>query len=188
MLTFNRITSVSDPLFSKVYNLYVLAFPETERRNWAGFEYELDYEKHFCAHALMQDDTFVGLFNYWTFDRFCYVEHIAVAQGVRGQKIGTQAMEFFKQQTKLPIIIEVEMPKSITAIRRINFYEKLGFSVVNSHAYAQPPYEGDGFLIPMQLMCNDTHFADTHFDLIKETLYERVYHYEADKEKTTLNP
>ncbi|HET7732323.1 MAG TPA: GNAT family N-acetyltransferase [Paludibacter sp.] len=185
MLNFYRISSVSDPLFSKLYNLYVLAFPQDERRNWGGFEFELGYEKHFCAHALVQDDKFVGLFNYWTFDRFYYIEHVAVSSAMRGQNIGTQAMETFKQQTKLPIILEVEMPNSPTAIRRINFYEKLGFTVLNSHNYAQPPYEGDGFLIPMQLMSNDTHFADTHFELIKETLYDKVYHYEVEKERTT---
>jgi len=35
----------------------------------------------------------------------------------------------------------------------------------------------------MQLMSNDLHFSNTHFDLIKETLYEKVYHYEVEKEK-----
>jgi ribosomal protein S18 acetylase RimI-like enzyme len=185
MLNFHRITNVSCPLFLNLYNLYTLAFPLAERRSWAGLEFELSYEKRFCAHALVQDDKFVGLFNYWTFERFYYIEHIAVAPTVRGHKIGTEAMEVFKSQTKLPIIFEVEMPTNPTSIRRINFYEKLGFSVL-SHNYAQPPYEGDGFLIPMQLMSNDTHFADTHFEMIKETLYKKVYHFELEKE--TLNP
>jgi GNAT superfamily N-acetyltransferase len=188
MLNFYRINSVSDPLFSHLYSLYALAFPLDERRSWGGFEYELEYQKCFCAHALVQNDKFMGLFNYWTFDRFYYIEHVAVVQSMRGQKIGTEAMEIFKQQTKLPIVFEVEMPTGPTAIRRINFYEKLGFSVLNSHNYAQPPYEGDGFLIPMQLMSNDIHFADTHFELIKQTLYDKVYHYEVEKEKTTPNP
>jgi len=185
MFNFYRINSVSDPLFPSLYNLYVLAFPEDERRSWAGFEYELDYEKHFYAHALVENEKFVGLFNYWIFDRFYYIEHVAVAQAMHGQNIGTQAMDIFKEQAKLPIVFEVEMPNNPTAIRRINFYEKLGFSVLNSHNYAQPPYEGDGFLIPMQLMTNNIHFADTHFDMIKETLYDKVYHYEVEKEPLT---
>jgi len=183
MLNFHRITCVDCPFFSNMYNLYTLAFPLQERRTWAGLEYELNYEKRFCAHALVQNDKFVGLFNYWTFDRFYYIEHIAVVSTMRGQNIGTEVMEIFKSQTKLPIIFEVEMPNNDpTSIRRIHFYEKLGFSVL-SHKYAQPPYEGDGFLIPMQLMSNDTHFADSHFDLIKDTLYDKVYHFDTSNYK-----
>lgn len=182
MLNFHRITSVNCPFFSNLYNLYTLAFPLVERRSWAGLEYELNYEKRFCAHALIQDDKFVGLFNYWTFDRFYYVEHIAVVPAMRDKGIGTEAMEVFKSQTKVPIVFEVELPGSTTSIRRIHFYEKLGFSVL-SHKYAQPPYEDEGFLIPMQLMSNNTHFADTHFEMIKETLYQKVYHFELEKEE-----
>jgi ribosomal protein S18 acetylase RimI-like enzyme len=165
-----------------LYNLYTLAFPLKERRSWAGLEFELSYEKRFCAHALIQDNKFVGFFNYWTFDRFYYIEHIAVVPTMRGHNIGTEAMEVFKSQTKLPIVFEVEMPNDPTSIRRIHFYEKLGFSVL-SHQYAQPPYEGYGFLFPMQLMTNDRHFADNHFELIKDTLYDKVYHYEVEPEE-----
>jgi ribosomal protein S18 acetylase RimI-like enzyme len=186
MINFHRIVSVTDPLFTNLYNLYTLAFPPTERRSWEGLEYELNYQKKFCANALVQDDKFVGIFNYWVFDRFLYVEHLAVTSTLRGQKIGSQAMEILKAQTKLPIIFEVEMPNNPTSIRRINFYERLGFSVL-SHNYAQPPYEGEGFLLSMQLMSNDLHFASTHFDLIKETLYTNVYHYEMEKDEET-NP
>ena len=176
MLNFHRILTVNDSFYHNLYNLYTLAFPIAERRSWAGLEYELIYEKRFCPHALIKEDKFVGLFNYWIFDRFFYVEHIAVAPTMRGQGIGAEAMEIFKSQTKLPIVFEVEMPTNPTSIGRINFYEKLGFLVL-SHNYAQPPYEGEQFLLPMQLMSNDKHFAETHFDLIKKTLYRDVYHY-----------
>ncbi|MEI6553977.1 MAG: GNAT family N-acetyltransferase [Paludibacter sp.] len=187
MLNFHRITSVNCPHFSDLYKLYTEAFPAKERRTLGGLEYELTYEKRFCAHALVQNDKFVGLFNYWTFDRFYYIEHIAIVDTIRGQNIGTEAMGIFKTQTILPIVFEVEMPINTTSIGRIRFYEKLGFSVL-SHNYAQPPYEGEGFLIPMQLMSNSRHFADTHFELIKETLYENVYHFEVEKEIRTPNP
>jgi len=187
MLNFHRITCVTCPFFSDLYNLYTLAFPANERRSWAGLEFELNYEKRFYAHALVQDDKFVGLFNYWTFDRFYYIEHIAVASTMRGQNIGTEAMKIFKSQTNIPIVFEVEMPNNPTSIRRINFYERLGFSVL-SHNYAQPPYEGEEFLLPMQLMSNDLHFANTHFNLIKETLYNKVYHYQEDTEEISNNP
>ncbi len=86
-------------------------------------------------------------------------------------------MGILLSKMKLPVVLEVEMPNNPTAIRRIHFYERLGFSVL-SHKYAQPPYEGDSFLLPMQLMCNNLHFADSHFELIKENIFQEVYHYE----------
>jgi len=186
MLKFQRINTVTDSHYLNLYNLYSLAFPIAERRTWAGLEYVLIYENRFCANVLVKDDKFAGLFNYWTFNRFNFIEHIAVSPNMRGHGIGTEAMNFFKTQSKLPIVFEVEMPTNPTAIRRINFYEKLGFTVL-SHNYAQPPYEGDDFLLPMQLMSNEKHFGEMHFELIKETLYRDVYHYEEETEESAPN-
>jgi ribosomal protein S18 acetylase RimI-like enzyme len=180
MLNFHRINSVSDPFFTNLFNLYALAFPPTERRSWAGLEYELNYEKRLYAYALLQDDKFVGFINYWLFDRFCYIEHFAVSPNLRGKHIGSEAMEILRSKTNLPIVLEVEMPNNPNSIRRIKFYERLGYKVL-SHNYAQPPYEGNGFLIPLLIMCDNNHFASTHFELIKETLYTEVYHYEVEK-------
>lgn len=180
MITFRRIESVTDHYFTELYDLYSVAFPPGERRNWAGLEHELAYEKRFHAHALLQNDQFVGFFNYWTFERFLYLEHFAIDSNLRGQLIGRKVMEKFREQAQLPIVLEVEMPNNSMAIRRIRFYEELGYTVL-SHYYAQPPYDGKGFLLPMLLMSNDNHFASTHFDLIKDTLYRDVYHYKDNK-------
>jgi len=169
---------VDDPFFGEFYKLYSNSFPASERRSWGGLDLELKYEKRFCAHALIQNDQFVGLFNYWTFDRFFYVEHLDISPAFRNQKIGSNAMEIFKNQVSLPIVIEVEMPSNSEAINRIRFYEDLGFKVI-SHYYAQPPYEGTAFLLPMILMSSNYHFANTHFELIKNTLYNDVYHFES---------
>ena len=176
MLNFHRINSVSDPYFTNLFNLYIQAFPSSERRSWGGIELELNTENHFNAHALLQNNQFVGFLNYWTFDRFLYIEHFAIKSDLRGKHIGQEAMKILMEQTKTPILFEVEMPNSPMSVRRIRFYERLGFSVL-SHYYAQPPYEGNGFVLPMLIMCNNIHFANTHFELIKDTLYEHVYHY-----------
>ena len=181
MLNFHRINSVDDRFFSNLFNLYTLAFPPLERRTWAGLEYELNYEKRFNANALIQYDMFVGLFNYWSFDRFNYIEHVAITPKLRSMGNGSEAMNIFMEQSKLPIIVEVEMPNNMAASRLILFYERLGFSIL-SHNYAQPPYEGNDFLMPELIMSNDIHFANTHFEKIKETLYNKVYHYEFSRD------
>jgi ribosomal protein S18 acetylase RimI-like enzyme len=137
------------------------------------------------VNALIQEGEFVGLFNYWTFERFYYIEHLAISPKHRSRGIGSEAMGIFMDQIKLPIVLEVEMPNNIIPSRRILFFEKLGFSIL-SHNYAQPPYDGDGFLLPELIMSNDIHFANTHFEKIKEILYTEVYHFEYSKDKKTV--
>ncbi|MFZ4724299.1 MAG: GNAT family N-acetyltransferase [Paludibacter sp.] len=176
MLNFHRISNVSEPFFEKMYNLYIRAFPLKERRSWDGLEHELLYEKKFNSHALLQNNQFVGFFNYWTFDRFIYIEHFAIVDNMRNQNIGSEVIGIFKENANLPIILEVELPNNPLAIRRIEFYKRLGFSVL-SNDYKQPPYEGEGDLIPMKIMCNDVEFGTQCFDVIKETLYSKVYNW-----------
>jgi len=176
MLKFYRITSVDDALFNEFYELYSTAFPASERRSWPGLDKELYAESKFFANALLKNDEFVGFFNYWIFDRFCFVEHFALKQNFRSQRIGSEAMEIFKSQHNLPVLLEVEMPNNSETVRRIRFYEEAGFKAL-SHYYAQPPYEGGGFLIPMIIMSTDVHFANTHFEMIREILYTEVYHF-----------
>ena len=45
----------------------------------------------------------------------------------------------------------------------------------------QPPYDDSLFLIPMLIMSNDYHFANRHFQMIKDTLYKEVYNYIPEK-------
>lgn len=176
MVDFRKIENSSDPLFAKIYDLYRSSFPKTERRNLGAFEYILNYEKRFDVDALMLNDEFVGFFTYWTFDRFIYVEHFAVDPDVRGQNIGSQTIKTFLAKVELPVVLEVELPEDAQSIRRISFYERLGFKVL-SHSYAQPYYDGSGKLLSMLVMSNEYHFADKRFNQIKKTLYQYVYQY-----------
>jgi ribosomal protein S18 acetylase RimI-like enzyme len=175
MIQFQKITSVSDPLFVGMFNLYCNAFPANERRSWDGLEFELTYQKLFFANAIMQQGKFVGLLNFWNFETFWYIEHLAVVPIERGHHIGTEIMEIFKSKIKDPILLEVELPTIDQAKRRIGFYEKLGFSIL-PHNYIQPPYEVGGIPVPMLLMSNEPTFASDHFERVKELLYEKVYH------------
>ena len=176
MIEFQKIENSSDLLFSQMYELYQNAFPAVERRNLDSLAYVLDYEKNLEIDALMKDGDFVGFFNFWTFEQFVYVEHFAVDSKMRGQNIGSEVIQTFLSKINLPVILEVEMPKDAQSVRRIGFYERLGFKVL-SHNYAQPYYDGSGKLLPMLLMSNNYHFAENNFNLIKNTVYKNVYQY-----------
>ena len=130
---------------------------------------------YFRVHALLINGKFVGFFNYWMFDMFYFVEHFAIKPELRGKKFGSKVLNTFKEKITLPVVLEVEMPSSAMATRRIEFYEKAGFHIIPNN-YAQPPYRPSDSMIPMFIMANNKEFVNKHFDCIKKTLYEEVYH------------
>lgn len=182
MLNFLKINNVYDANFEKVYNLYVSAFPVSERREKNALVEVLKTDTKFNMFAIQNDNGFVGFMNYWKFERFFYIEHFAILPEYRNHKYGSEAMKIFMAQVNLPVVLEVEMPRSTVAAHRIHFYERLGFYVL-SNAYQQPPYDGVSFMIPMLIMSNDYHYANKHFQLIKDTLYKEVYRYEKEEDK-----
>ena len=175
MITFHHISFNTDSHFSAVVALYKSAFPPEQRRSLGELEHEMMTSEQFRVNALLANDEFVGFFNYWQFDTFYFVEHFAIKPELRGKKIGSKALNTFKESIVLPIIIEVDMPTTVTAARRIEFYEKAGFHVIPND-YAQPPYRPSDFMLPMLLMTNNRLFATKHFDRIKKTIYKEVYH------------
>ena len=174
MLDFYRIINVYDPMFNRLYNLYTASFPHPERRSWDGLVHELIYEKRFFSNALLHENEFVGFLNYWKFEQFYYIEHFAVLEKMRGQNIGSEAIEMLKRQSKVPIVFEVELPVDELTRKRVHFYERLDFTLLLQE-YAQPAYIDDESQVPMKLMCNDEVFGNENFEAIKSTLYSEVY-------------
>ena len=177
MLKFIKIHSVHDSNYEAVFNLYNSSFPPNERRSRESLEMVLNADSRFNVYALENEQGFVGFFNYWKFSRFYYIEHFAIHPQHRNHSYGSEVIRLFLSTVSLPVVLEVEMPKTITASRRIHFYERLGFYVM-SNFYMQPPYDGESFLLPMLIMSNDYHFTNKHFHLIKEVLYKEVYNFE----------
>lgn len=178
MIHFVRIQNVDDVYFQDMYHLYRDAFPANERRSWSGLCSELENSGRFFVNALVLDNEFVGFLNYWEFDLFIYIEHFAIVPRFRSQKIGSEALEDFMLKVTKPVVLEVEMPDDHDQKKRISFYENHQFLIL-PHYYAQPPYEGSGFLTPMLIMSSE--FIDNEkFEIIRKTLYHDVYHFYQD--------
>lgn len=175
MIEFQRINNANNPLFATAYNLYCKAFPDNERRSWDSLDFEMMYQKAFSLNALLYDGIFVGIFHYWNFADFNYIEHFAITPQLRGKNLGKEALELFKKNNPLPILFEVELPTTPESKNRIDFYEHHGFTSL-PHNYTQPPYEEGNDAVPMLLMSNEPEFANAQFEMIKQVLYEKVYH------------
>lgn len=176
MLRLQRIHTADKALYDFMENLLVASFPAEEYRDLDQLRQYADSRETFrCNVILDEDDTPIGLFNYWDFGTFCYGEHFAIDPARRNGGLGKRALEeLCRQVHPRPIVLEVEMPVEEMSRRRIGFYQRQGFTLWDK-PYQQPPYKpGDGFL-PMRLMAYGDIDPETAFDTVCARIHREVY-------------
>jgi len=155
-------------------NLLVASFPEEERRELAQYREIVSHVKTFVAHIILDENQPSGLINIWNFDDFIFIEHFAIAPEMRNKGIGQQVLKIITKNQCLPIVLEVELPSDEISQRRIRFYEREGFRLLE-HDYKQPPYRKGQNYIPMKLMAYQNRNTEIDPDKIQTTLYHDVY-------------
>ena len=153
-------------------DLYSSSFPAEERRPWGSI---VSPATAGCPElfAIIADGRLAGMLTLWSFDRFAYVEHLAVDPGLRGSGIGSTAMrELIEKVGNKPVVLEIEPPVDSLpeTVPRHNFYRSLRFDTIDT-GYIQPPYSPGLPSVPLHLM------ATTALPRISTaaTLHSRVY-------------
>ncbi|MDR1847270.1 MAG: GNAT family N-acetyltransferase [Bacteroidales bacterium] len=155
-------------------SLYTSSFPPEERREFSQIP-DLHLYKPFTFYVIEQSQQPFAIMALWTFASFSYIEHLAVANEQRNRGIGTKIISNLKSQRPNPLVLEVELPLTETALRRIKFYERLGFILLNDN-YLQPPYSINKQAVEMRLMVSDPNLlniCDTKS--IIQILHTQVY-------------
>lgn len=172
MISIKKLSQNLDEInFSK--NIYEKSFPIEERRD---FSLVLDIYKtdSLSLNLIYDNETMVGILNYWDFNDFLYIEHLAVNEQYRNQKIATKVLEQLNSQNKL-IVLEVELPNDELSKRRIRFYERNAYSI-QPFTYFQPPYRKGEEKIKMHLMANtQLPINKTKYDEIVSLIEKKVY-------------
>lgn len=152
--------------------LYENAFPPEERRPWSL------QEQYICDQVLQTllldyHHSFAGFVFFWTLPGFTFIEHMAVDPGLRGRGAGSAVLHWMEQQYPR-IVLEAEpASKSKDAARRIQFYERLGYSPFAAD-YTQPAYQPAYQPQPMLLLHNPR--TDMlPFERVAASIYEHVY-------------
>lgn len=158
-------------LTADIEALYLLAFPEQERRILPAQRQLL--QDGALRLAEVNNGRFAGFIFYWRLSDFVFIEHFAIAEVQRGAGIGTAVMQLlFEQHARL--VLEVEPPYSTDAVRRIRFYESLGFAAWE-HSYLQPSYVPGGQPVPMLLMGKGMPREEHTFHIVTSEIYREVY-------------
>lgn len=177
MIFFKEINTSSEH-YPFMEALMHTAFPIQERRNDEEQRHNTDYNPLFHSNLIIDNNTPVGLINYWDFKTFRYIEHFAIDNNLRSKGYGQAVITRLKEESKRPMVLEVEEPMDETTQRRISFYQRQGF-VLHKHPYLQPPYrEGDSWF-PLCLMSYGPLDMDKQYEEIKTTIYREIYGVEA---------
>lgn len=175
MIALQQINTLHD-YYPFVERLLASAFPQDERRDDEQQRAYTDGNEKFRCYLIRDRIQPIGLLTAWDFIDFVYIEHFAIHESLRNKGYGKQALRTFLQQTEVPVVLEVEMPrvKGDITHRRIAFYRRQGLSL-RKMAYKQPPYrEGDGWL-PMKLMTYGKVKWERIAELVRDTIYREVY-------------
>ena len=167
-----RFENVTEKTFKEVYEKMETAFPVEERRDFMD-QKECLKEKCFNFFRIIENNTDVGFVSLWLFENFIFIEHLAIDENKRSGGYGTKTIEHIKNLFKKPIILEAEAPETEQQIKRIRFYERLGFKVNNLY-YEQPSYHsGEG--VPLKILSYPDYLSDKEFNEFLTTTREFVY-------------
>lgn len=172
-MQFQRITSVNDPALTFIKKLYEDAFPPHERRDWASLLQLVPDTKEMHLDLVHTADENIGLITWWEIDGCYFIEHFAVDSSLRGQNYGARVLDHYKEQLPGTIILEVEYPEDSFSIRRIAFYERLGYHIL-SLPYRQPAYGNPKASFPFLLMSNRM-LSDQEASPLAEKIKNKVY-------------
>lgn len=191
-----RITTATNSLLERLFPLYEAAFPEAERRTrqqltrmiaqtgamnfnailMSPEELAADSGEPVCTEAeeLFQGQKVCGLFSFWNLGDFLYLEHLATFPELRNRRIGGKVLSYMEQHYPTLQLLEVEPPTDELTRRRVAYYERNGFCVLN-RSYVQPPYSqfaADKQGLPLWIMGRGT--AGNTEEKI-ETIQQKVY-------------
>lgn len=162
--------------FDSLYKVMESSFPIIERRDYEGQKKLFDKHNYSVIGYKNASNEVCAFLAYWKFENFNFIEHFAVSSNLRGNGIGTKLFKHYLDNNTSLTVLEVELPKEITAIRRIKYYEKLGMKL-NDYDYMQPPLQKDKPLLPLKIMSYKKEITFEEFEELKRIIYSDVYRY-----------
>ncbi len=144
-----RFENVNTETFSSVYEKMCATFPYEERRDFTD-QADCLKDSRFNFFEIYDNDVAVGFVSLWDLCEFVFIEHIAIDPDKRSGGYGSRAVDLVKETYKKTVILEAEAPETEQQIKRIRFYDRLGFKV-NDYPYEQPSYHG-GEGVPLLIL------------------------------------
>ena len=134
MITISEITI--EEFENNIYDKYITLFPEDEQRDWKKVRktYELGIEKIYKASLDGKD---IGFFMLEKIDGYPYYgDYFAIYKEYQNQGYGALAIKKLLDEVVKDVGLVGEIEKvddnNFNTVRRAKFYERLGFSVLDT--------------------------------------------------------
>lgn len=172
--TFNSRNPINPEDFESADTLIRRSLPDNEIRSKDGQKALLRNPAYHLSVLKNDAGTIIAALATWDFQFFVFGEHLAVDESVRNGGIGSKIIQEFLKNLRKPWVIEVELPDSELASRRIKLYERNGLHL-NDYEYFQPPMQPQYPPLPLRLMTYPTPMTADELEAIKTVLYREVY-------------
>lgn len=160
--------------FNQLYELMELSFPKDEYREKADQEKLLDNPVYTVYSQKTDNGGLKAVICAWDFNDFLYIEHFAVHPEHRNGGIGGNMLKEIVAECGKRVCLEVELPNTEMAKRRISFYQRNGF-FLNDYPYVQPAMGKGKKAVPLSIMTTEGRLTEGDFEKIRSTLYREVY-------------
>lgn len=168
-----RLENISDNYFHKAWKLYENSFPLEERRLLDAQEHLMrKHDYHF--DVIIDENQLIGFLLWWDFETYRFIDHFATSIEQRNKGFGKLILENFMASNDKPILLEVELPDSSIKLRRINFYERLGFKL-NQHYYEIPPLNDNQSSLQLLLMSYPSFISKKDVDQFIERYHPIIF-------------
>ncbi len=166
------LVTMQDSDFASVYSLMEASFPAEERREREA-QRKCGENPAFTTYLWKEESAVKGFITVYDLQEFFFVEHFAVNPAFRNQGLGSEILTALREKLPRPLVLEVELPETEFARRRIEFYRRNGF-VLHHYPYMQPPYSPEKSPVPLLLM-STVPLSQREFFAVKTKLYSQVY-------------
>jgi len=136
-MEFLRIDPEEQERWNSVWNLYEESFPVAERRKMEDHLLACTDERFFPLSA-WDGGRLAGLLFFWEWEGYRYLEHLAVTPEQRGQGYGSEMLRYLRDSEQT-IILEIDPLVNELSVRRLQFYERAGFTLT-PYRFVHLPY------------------------------------------------
>ncbi len=140
-MEFKIIKQQDSKRWDMVWNLYENSFPEAERRKIED-HIRASEDEHFYPLSIWDNNQLIGLAFYWQWNNYRYIEYLAVSPELHGHGHGSQIIKHIRD-SEHTIILEIDPLINELSVRRLQFYERAGFTLT-PYRFMHLPYRIDG--------------------------------------------
>lgn len=173
-MEFIRIKDINNKYWNEARILYRSSFPIYEKRTIDDQKEAMKNEKFHC-YVAVEEEKLIGIVFFWDFNKYRYIEHLAVTSDFRGKGYGSKILSKICSEEKRTIL-EIDPPIDEKSIKRLEFYKKAGF-LINDYEHVHPPYRSDYRGHELLVLSYKKELTDEDYEVFNYFLTNRVMKY-----------